>query len=80
MHLTSAFAEFERSLIIERTKAGIAAARRRGVHVGRPRLRVDADELRGLRAEGMSVRRIAEKLDIAVSTVQRRLAAAEATT
>lgn len=32
------FAEHERSLISERTKAGMAAAKARGVHVGRPRL------------------------------------------
>jgi DNA invertase Pin-like site-specific DNA recombinase len=32
----SAMAEFERSVISERTKAGMAAARRRGRHVGRP--------------------------------------------
>ena len=33
----AAFAEFERELIRERTRAGIKAARRRGVVVGRPR-------------------------------------------
>jgi DNA invertase Pin-like site-specific DNA recombinase len=31
------FAEYERSLISERTKAGMAASKARGVHVGRPR-------------------------------------------
>lgn len=31
------FAEFEREQIIERTKAGMAAAKARGIHVGRPR-------------------------------------------
>lgn len=31
------FAEYERNLISERTKAGMAAAKARGVHVGRPR-------------------------------------------
>lgn len=31
------FAEYERSLISERTKAGMEAARKRGVHIGRPR-------------------------------------------
>jgi DNA invertase Pin-like site-specific DNA recombinase len=34
--MVSAMAEFERSVISERTKAGMAAARRRGRHVGRP--------------------------------------------
>jgi DNA invertase Pin-like site-specific DNA recombinase len=36
-HIMGALAEFERSLISERTIAGMAAAKRRGVHVGRPR-------------------------------------------
>lgn len=75
LHLTSAFAEFVRNLIIERTKAGIAAARRRGTHVGRPRARLDHDRLQELRAEGLSVRKIATTLGIGVSTVQRRLLA-----
>jgi DNA invertase Pin-like site-specific DNA recombinase len=38
MHLTSAFAEFERNLIIERTKAGIAAAKRRKLREGAGRV------------------------------------------
>jgi len=36
-HIMGALAEFERSLIIERTKAGLAAARRRGKYPGRPK-------------------------------------------
>ncbi|MBP6894619.1 MAG: recombinase family protein [Pseudacidovorax sp.] len=36
-HLMGALAEFERSLISERTKAGMEAARGLGRHVGRPR-------------------------------------------
>ena len=36
-HLIGAFAEFERSLISERTRAGMAAAKARGVQMGRPR-------------------------------------------
>lgn len=35
-HIIGALAEFERSLIAERTKAGMDAARRRGKHIGRP--------------------------------------------
>lgn len=36
-HLMAALAEFERSLISERTKAGMEAAKLKGIHVGRPR-------------------------------------------
>ncbi|HEX5470883.1 MAG TPA: recombinase family protein [Lacipirellulaceae bacterium] len=35
-HVMGALAEFERSLISERTKAGMAAAKARGIPVGRP--------------------------------------------
>lgn len=38
-HVTGAFAEFERNLISERTKAGMAAAKARGVKIGRPKKR-----------------------------------------
>jgi len=37
-HIMGALAEFERSLIIERTKTGLAAAKRRGKYPGRPTL------------------------------------------
>lgn len=36
LHILAALAEFERELISERTRAGMKAARRRGVHLGRP--------------------------------------------
>ena len=36
-YIFSAIGEFERDLISERTKSGMAAAKKRGVHVGRPR-------------------------------------------
>jgi len=35
-HLFASMAQFERSLIVERTQAGLTAARKRGVRVGRP--------------------------------------------
>jgi DNA invertase Pin-like site-specific DNA recombinase len=38
-HVMGALAEFERSLISERTKAGMASAKLRGTRLGRPRLR-----------------------------------------
>ncbi len=73
MHLTSAFAEFERSVIVERTKAGLAAARRRGARLGRPAARLDEERLVELRGQGWSVRRIAEAMQVGSSTIQRRL-------
>ena len=36
-HIMGALAEFERALIVERTRAGMASARVRGRHLGRPR-------------------------------------------
>ena len=36
-HIMGALAEFERALILERTRAGMASARARGRHLGRPR-------------------------------------------
>jgi putative DNA-invertase from lambdoid prophage Rac len=41
-HVLMAVADFERSLIRERTKAGLAAARAKGVRLGRPRFKVDS--------------------------------------
>ena len=42
-HLLAALSEFERSLISERTKAGMEAARRKGKHIGRPRRSAEAE-------------------------------------
>jgi DNA invertase Pin-like site-specific DNA recombinase len=47
-HLFSALAEFERGLIRERTRAGLAAARRIGRTGGRPKKLTD-DDLEGTR-------------------------------
>lgn len=73
MQLAAAFSEFERSVIVERVKSGIAAARRRGARIGRPRARVDDDTLRDLKEKGLSVREIARKMHLGSSTIQRRL-------
>jgi len=57
----------------ERTRCGVAAARRRGAHIGRPRARVDLEELATLRLAGKSVREIAQALKVGVGTVHRLL-------
>ncbi len=73
VHMVAAFAEFERGVLIERTRAGLAAARRRGVRVGRPPTGVDTKEVRRLRATGKSVREVARLLGVGATTVHRIL-------
>jgi DNA invertase Pin-like site-specific DNA recombinase len=67
--LLVAFATFERELIRERTRAGLAAARRRGARIGRPRATVDRDRLDQLVAAGASWRQIGRELGIGQGTV-----------
>jgi DNA invertase Pin-like site-specific DNA recombinase len=73
MHLIGAFAEFEAALIRERTRAGLAAARRRGARIGRPPVKRDAAVVVGLRSNGLSVRQIAAELGMPRSAVHRVL-------
>ena len=71
--LAAMFAELERSILIERVRAGMARARAEGKRIGRPARKVDLDELRRLRAEGFSVRQIARRMDTPSSTIAKRL-------
>ena len=66
------FAEFERSMIQERVKAGLARAKAEGVRLGRkPASPKTEERIRELRATGMGILKIARTLDIGVSVVQR---------
>jgi DNA invertase Pin-like site-specific DNA recombinase len=61
--MLSAIAEFERDLIVERTRLGLANARRAGKHIGRPRVPTPpADKVKRLKARGMTWPEIAERL------------------
>jgi DNA invertase Pin-like site-specific DNA recombinase len=66
-----AMSEFEKSLIIERVRAGLRNAVARGVRLGRPRTSVDAAQIASLRASGASWREISEELGIGVGTACR---------
>ncbi len=68
-----AVAQFERDLIAERVRAGIAHARSLGKQIGRPRVKIDVDPIIRLRNESLSLRKIAGRLDIPVSRVRRAL-------
>jgi DNA invertase Pin-like site-specific DNA recombinase len=72
-HIVGAVAQFERDLISERVRAGLAHARAIGKHIGRPRAAVDMDAVRRLRSSGESRRNIAKTLGIPVSRVRRAL-------
>jgi putative DNA-invertase from lambdoid prophage Rac len=70
------FAEFEREILCERVKAGIAQAREEGRPHGRPRTASPrADEVIRLKAERMSHSEIARRLGIGRTSVRRILAA-----
>jgi len=69
------FAELERSILIERVRAGMARARAEGKRIGRPVRVVDLEEIRRQRAEGRSIRQIARNVGVPSSTVAKRLAA-----
>jgi DNA invertase Pin-like site-specific DNA recombinase len=72
-----AVAELERSLIVERVRAGLRNARAKGKRLGRPRVAVDAARIARLRSEGRSVREIATQLGYSRSLVHKTLANAE---
>ncbi len=70
MHLFAAFAEFERDLIVERVRAGIAEAKRQGKHCGRPQRVFRRDLVVEARAQGKSWRQISHELGVPISTVR----------
>jgi DNA invertase Pin-like site-specific DNA recombinase len=70
--LLSAIAEFERDLIVERTRLGLANARRAGKRLGRPRVPMPpADKVQRLKARGMTWLEIAERLGCTVWAARR---------
>ena len=66
----ASIAEFERELIRDRVRSGIAAARARGRRLGRPRRQVDVSRVAELRAEGLSWREVGRALGLGVATAR----------
>src|SRR5258706_16457360 len=70
--VTGAFAEFERTMIRQRIKAGLKRAVAQGVRLGRPR--IDSATERNVRkqlAKGVGILKLAKSIGIATDTVQR---------
>jgi DNA invertase Pin-like site-specific DNA recombinase len=66
------FAEFERSMIVERVKAGLSRAKAQWKCLGRPRLDAKTEaQVRILRAEGKGIVKIAKEVGIGVGTSKR---------
>ena len=71
--IVSAIAELEADIIRERVIAGIANARAKGVRLGRPSPVVDRDEIHRLRDSGMTIRGIAERINLKRGVVHKTL-------
>ena len=71
--IISVVAELERSLIVERVKAGLRRARLEGRHIGRRPLELDELTITSDRARGQSLRQIAKTHRISTATVRRVL-------
>lgn len=69
LHILGAVAEFERGIIVERVRAGIKEAQRRGKHCGRSKRVFRRDEAARLRKDGLSLREIGKKLGVPFTTV-----------
>ncbi|MER2536652.1 MAG: recombinase family protein [Rhizobiaceae bacterium] len=76
LNILGGVAEFEREMMLERQREGIAKAKADGKYKGRkPTARLRAEEVRALRAAGMSMAKIAAQLGLGKASVVRIVAA-----
>jgi putative DNA-invertase from lambdoid prophage Rac len=77
--LLAVFAEFEKEILSERTRAGLAHARQNGIRLGRPMTAgLQAAEIRKLHHAGVAKAEIARRLEIGRTSVRRILTAHQA--
>jgi DNA invertase Pin-like site-specific DNA recombinase len=70
--MTGAFAEFERSMIRQRVKAGLKRAVEQGTKLGRPRVSPSIEKrIQGHLRQGKGILKVATELGVGTSTVQR---------
>ena len=75
--MAGVFAEFERSMIQERVRAGLERAREQGKVLGRPKVSPCTESLiRKKREDGMGILKIAKEVGVGTSAVQRVLKSA----
>ena len=67
----ASIAEFERELIRDRVRSGLAAAKAKGKQLGRPRVDADLQKIASLRTSGASWREISRRTGVSVRTIRR---------
>ena len=73
-NIIGAIAEFERTLIRERVKSGLARAKAQGKRLGRPRMPAKkVREIIALRSQGLSMEKVANQVGVGISSVHRTL-------
>ena len=70
LSMLGAVYQFERNIMLERQREGIAIAKAKGRYKGRPKS-VDRSAILTLLDDGVSMRKSAERLGVSLSTVQR---------
>jgi DNA invertase Pin-like site-specific DNA recombinase len=73
MNMLACFAQFERSLIVERINSSISRRKAQGLPIGREKVIVNIETILELREKGKSVRQIAELLGVKRGTIANRL-------
>jgi DNA invertase Pin-like site-specific DNA recombinase len=75
--MSGVFAEFERTMIVERVKAGLRRAKAEGTKLGRPRVSAEIEgKIREQLALGLGIHRVAKVVGCGSGTVQRVRASA----
>jgi DNA invertase Pin-like site-specific DNA recombinase len=74
LSVLAAVAQQERVTISERTRAGLARAKKDGAVFGRRPVKVDLQKAHRMQAEGLGLRPVAAKLGCSVNTLRRALA------
>jgi DNA invertase Pin-like site-specific DNA recombinase len=69
--MIAAIGEFERSIIRERVRSGMANAKAKGIRCGRPRVRLDSRYITERRATGATWSEIAAELKVSPDSCQR---------
>jgi DNA invertase Pin-like site-specific DNA recombinase len=71
LQMFSAFAEFEKSRIVERTREGLARAKQQGVRLGRPVATETRKRVREAQQQGLSQSKASMHLGLSIATIKR---------